>query len=189
MIIIEVTGIFLISILLTAMSEVFWHKFLFHNPHDRFSKRIAKLWNYEILSHQIHHTICKRLLEDKVRPIEGYWVQSPSNVFCAGVIGFGIQLMLLYFFGFFNTLSFVVSALSNIFTYTFWYFFEDHFHIAMHKRDYYEANIKNTWQDRWFKYCKRLHAIHHRDERYNLGFIFFPLGDLILGTYRHYYKK
>jgi len=184
----QLTFIFFLSFLATALSEVLWHKWLFHRKKDGINKLIVRIWKFDVDTHKEHHLICRERIEDAVDDISTYWVQKPSNVFVAGLIAFLLQACLLLALGFSHQLI-LFSASFNIILFTFWYQFEDHFHAGMHKKYYYDAHIKNTWQERWFKYCKRLHIIHHRNEKYNFGFIFFPVGDLLLGTYRHTYKS
>ncbi len=36
---------------------------------------------------------------------------------------------------------------------------------------------------------KHLHEIHHREPQVNYGFVFFPIGDLLIGTYKGQHKK
>ncbi len=184
-----VQGVFclLLSLVSVSVAECLFHKYLFHKKISFISK-FTKLWNYDPVQHTHHHKVCFDHIEDTEDPEEGYWVQRPSNVIVVGSFLYILELFLLWVIGF-EWPFFIVSALFTIFMGTFWYKFEDHFHLAMHKTAYYKKNIEGTWQDSWFKYCKRLHEIHHKNFQYNYGFVFFPIGDIILGTFRNDFKK
>jgi hypothetical protein len=186
--ILKIIAIFLFSLVITALSEVLWHKKLFHPKKNGINRYLANLWNYDVDTHKDHHEICKERMEDSILDIEEYWVQKISNVFIAGFVAFVIEGTILFFLTS-NKLDVILSGLFLALLFSIWYKFEDHFHIAMHKKHYYEKYIAGTWQNKWFMYCKRLHIIHHRDASVNFGFIFFPIGDIILGTYKHVYKK
>ncbi len=177
----------LLAFIAVALSEVLWHKYLFHS--DSIGRRfLSGLWGYDPDTHDHHHQICKIAMEDKEVADDEYWVQQPSNVVAGAMVAVLFELPILYL------LQFETWALSLNVALTFamfwcWYKLEDHFHLAMHKNAYYQSNIEGTWQQGWFKYLKRLHAIHHRDPGSNFGFVFFPVGDLLIGTYRSTYKK
>ncbi len=178
---------FILSVISISLTEALWHKFLFHSG-SKLGERISNLWSYDPSTHLAHHEYCKNYMEDRVRAEETYWVHRPSNVTAAFLVAFAIEMLLLYIVHF-PGWTYWVTFILTMSTFTFWYKFEDHFHLAMHKKRYYQEKIQNTWQDKWFCYLKRCHAIHHRNSKYNLGFVFFPIGDLILGTYRHTYKS
>jgi hypothetical protein len=186
-VVLKVLIVVLMSLLLTALSEVFWHKYLFHSKPDVFKRYLTSRWGYELDEHTRHHTICKDRMEDNVCTHEEYKVQHLSNVYAAASVAYSVQAAILWLLGF-SAVYYCFAGVSTFGLFTFWYMFEDHFHLAMHKRDYYQKRIANTWQDKWFRYARRLHIIHHRDPGVNYGFVFFPLGDLLLGTYRHSYK-
>lgn len=183
----EVIFCLAMSIVGTALGECLFHKYLFHKDVSLL-RNIPKLWNYTPSKHTHHHKVCFQEMEDKMDPEEDYWVQRPSNVFIAGCIIFSVESVLLWAFGL-GWPFFLMTAIFTAASLTFWYKFEDHFHLAMHKNDYYMKNIHGTWKDSWFKYCKSLHEIHHKNFSYNYGFVFFPIGDLILGTYCNDYEK
>lgn len=177
----------ILSIISIGLAEVLFHKYLFHKK-IKLIKYITELWNYPPEKHTEHHKICYGQMEDLTDNDHDYWVQRPSNVSIAGLITYSVQLCILWAIGM-SWPFFVLSAALNVITFTFWLKFEDHFHLAMHKNHYYMKKIHGTWQDPWFKYAKRLHAIHHRNPRYNYGFVFFPIGDLLLGSYCHSHER
>ena len=178
---------FLLAFVAVALSEVLWHKYLFHS--NSVGRRfLSELWGYDPDTHDEHHAICHGAMEDRVTDNAEYWVQQPSNVYAGALVAVLFELPILFFLQF-ETWVLLLNTVLTFAMFWFWFKFEDHFHLAMHKKDYYQNKIEGTWQQGWFKYLKRLHAIHHRDPAYNFGFVFFPVGDLLIGTYRPTYKK
>ena len=178
---------FILAIISVSLSEVLWHNILFHSG-SKIGKLISSIWNYDPKTHLEHHQNCCDQMEDKVVLEEKYWVQRPSNVAAAFLVAFAIEAFLILIVRF-PAWTYLATFLLTAAAFTFWYKFEDHFHLGMHKKKYYEEKIKNTWQNKWFLYTKRCHAIHHRNGKCNLGFVFFPIGDLLIGTYKHRYKN
>lgn|SRR3990167_4927512 len=173
----------ILSVIAISLTEALWHRFLFHNR-SQLGRWISSIWNYDPVRHATHHKICREDVEDGLHSEESYWVQTPSNVVAGFVVAFVLECLLLFLICF-PVWTYITTFFLTVLMFFLWYKFEDHFHLGMHKKRYYEENIQNTWQNFWFCYVKRCHAIHHLNPRYNLGFVFFPIGDLILGTYRH----
>ncbi len=177
----------LLAFVAVALSEVLWHKYLFHS--DSFGRRfLSGLWGYDPDTHDQHHQACKNAMEDTQSTDNDYRVQQPSNVAAGASVAVLFELPILLLLQFENWIVWLNVVLTFA-MFWFWYKLEDHFHLAMHKKTYYQTNIEGTWQQGWFKYLKRLHAIHHRDPGSNFGFVFFPVGDLLIGTYRPTYRK
>ncbi len=172
---------FILSLISVALCEVLAHKYLFHKK-SSLARFLTKLWRYNPTTHVRHHKICFSSMEDQKEEDHTYWVQRPSNVLAAGIFTCLLEFLLLYALrmgvGFY-----LFTGCLTLFLFFFWYKFEDHFHIAMHKNDYYMKHIHGTWQNPWFQYAKRLHELHHKDPLCNFGFIFFPIGDLLIGSF------
>ena len=177
----------LLAYVAAALSEVFWHKYLFHS-NSIGGRFLSGLWGYNPNTHAEHHTICRSSMEDQVVADAEYWVQRPSNVAVAAIFAVALELALLAALQFASWVL-LLNAVLTFVLFWFWYLFEDHFHLAMHKKAYYQRHIEGTWQQGWLRYLRRLHAIHHRDSTCNYGFVFFPVGDLLIGTYRPRFKK
>lgn len=178
---------FVMAVLSAGLAEALFHKWLFHSK-MKWVPKITKMWDYNPSKHTDHHRLCYKHLEDKENDVDTYWIQRPTNVFAAWVVTCLVQSAILLLIGF-SWHYLVLMAVLNVATFAFWYKFEDHFHVGMHKPEYYMKYIHNTWQDSWFKYCKDLHEIHHKNANLNFGFIYFPIGDLLLGTYCKNYDK
>ena len=174
---------FILAVVSISLTEAIWHKLLFHSDY-KLGKYLCSIWSYDPVRHLEHHKNCHDHMEDMVNSEESYWIQKPSNVIAAFLVAFAIECLVLFVLRFPAWTYWTTFALTAA-AFTFWYKFEDHFHLAMHKKRYYEEKIQNTWQEKWFQYAKRCHAIHHRNGKYNIGFVFFPVGDLIIGTYKH----
>lgn len=124
--------------------KFFGISFCFITKKNWLNSFLTSLWNYDIERHKMHHNLCLKNLEDKVIPIEIYKVQKISNVFLVGLLAFVVELIILYEFGFLNIMTLFFNAVFSTVLYASWYWFEDHFHIAMHKRSYYEQYIQHT---------------------------------------------
>lgn len=184
----SVIGVLGLSVAIAAASEVFWHKFLFHRRQDGINRFLARLWGYDVAAHREHHRVSRASLEDPETPLEEYWVQTPSNVGLAWLLACLVECTILRLVGVRVGWMFLgVTLLLALFV--FWYRFEDHFHAGMHKSEYFNARIRGRFYERWFDYCKSMHALHHTDASCNYGFIFFPIGDLVVGTFRSAAKE
>ncbi len=177
----KVVFCFIFAAIATSCAEAVLHRFLFHKKLPLVSYLLA-IWHYTQSKHRHHHIVCHSQMEDHQDPLEDYWVQRPSNVAAAGFGTYLLEVLILWAVGF-TWPYLLLTGFFTILTFAFWYKFEDHFHVAMHKSEYYQQHIEGTWQDPWFQYAKRLHTIHHKNTHYNYGFVLFPVGDLLMGTY------